>query len=41
MFTNMWIFRHQGVINMVTMAMVTLKNLFLCLWYHVLTPDQR
>ena len=41
MFTNMWIFHHQGVINMVTMAMVTLKNLFLCLWYHVLTPEQR
>ena len=27
---------------MVTMAMVTLKNLFLCLWYHVLhlTKDE-
>ena len=28
MFTNIWIFHHQGIINMVTMAMVTLKNLF-------------
>ena len=41
MFTNIWIFHHQGVINMVTMAMVTLKNLFLGLRDHVLTPDQR
>ena len=41
MFTNIWIFDHQGVINMVTMAIVTLKNLFLRLWYHVLPPDQR
>ena len=31
MFTNIWIFHHQRVINMVTMAMITLKNLFLCL----------
>jgi hypothetical protein len=34
-------FSPLGVINMVTMATVTLTNIFLCLWYHALKTDQR